>query len=183
MASGSPQKIQTVCENTRTRQKHEGRISWSIDDFLTLANIETQRKSSVMKFRFGKSVYKFQLKLNHQVKDKPDDIGLYLYNLNRSKVNVAFSLRAVDATGAEIRKCEVDGKKINSMWGCGFRAFLSQKELKEKALNKSGECSIKLICDFTIFESFVSEVHPKKQGLFQKFVIACKKKFMLFFKI
>jgi hypothetical protein len=176
--------------------KHEGTISWEIDDFLKIAELETEAKSLPMEFRFGESVYKFQLKLLFQTKDKPDDIGLYFINLGNAEVKVDYNLRAIDATGAEIGSYQCTASKIKSQGGWFFPKFLSKKELKKKAVGKSMNHTIKFTCDFTIFLDSVSkvfkgepEVGPKrgsslveamsalwKSGLLNDFTIACEGK-------
>jgi hypothetical protein len=188
-------KFQALLQTTQPI-KQEGRISWQIDDFLNFAGIETEAKSMPMEFRFGESAFKFQLHLNLQVKDKPDDIGLYFYNLGNAEVKVSYNLRAIDATGAEITSQPSTSSKIGSQGCWGYAKFLSKKELKEKTVSKSKSCTIRFICDFTLYLSSVSKLHKEtamvgckkgstlvdatsavwKSGLLHDFTIACNDK-------
>jgi hypothetical protein len=184
-------------EQTTRPIKHEGRISWQIDDFFNLARIETRMDSMPMEFTFGKSLFKFQLELHLQVKDEPDSIGLYLTSLNDSEVKLSYNLSAIDAFGAEIKSMPVVVRKIepkSRTWG--FADFLSKKVMENKAVSKSKSGSVKFICDFTLYLDSVSKLHneearvsPKKgfrfvdaasylwkSGLLNDFAIVCEGK-------
>jgi hypothetical protein len=185
-------------EQTTRPIKHEGRISWQVDDFLNLARIETRMDSMPMEFRFGKSVFKFQLSLRLQVEGKPDDIGLFLTSLNDIEVKLAYNMSAIDAFGAEIKSGPVVAvaSKFRYQNGWGWSKFLSKNELEAKAVDKSKSYSVKFICNFTLYLDSVSDLHkddpevgPKKgprlvdatsdlwkSGLLHDFIIACEGK-------
>jgi hypothetical protein len=183
-------------EQTTRPIKHKGRISWQIDDFLNLARIETRMDAMPVEFTFGKFIFKFRLELCFQIKDKPDNISIYLRSLNDSEVKLAYNLSAIDAFGAEIKSWSVVARKFQSQSNWGWAKFLSKNELEAKAVDKSKSYSVKFICNFTLYLDSVSELHkedpevgPKmgsrlvdatsdlwKSGLLHDFIIACEGK-------
>jgi BTB/POZ domain len=129
---------------------HAGQMKWRLADYSTLLNLKKTLESSEMEFRFGETVYKFQLSLRLE----DESVECFLTNLGEADVAMEHRFNFFG------RNDKIDGN---------YRAeadiFLREESVHIRSLDcfvkdgstyvSNGSNFLKVVCDFRVIDPVI----------------------------